>query len=97
MGRNPNALQWNGRPGHYEVYYLTLTDPLTGVGVWIRYTMVAPLQTEAAATAALWFLAMDPRPGSRWSTLARKATVPIDRLDARSGSVRAEGRRGDAH
>ena len=30
-------------PGHYEVYYLTLTDPRSGVGVWIRYTMTAPL------------------------------------------------------
>ena len=60
----PNALQWNGEPGHYEVYYVTLTDPVTGVGVWIRYTMVAPLAgVGEPATCALWFLAMDPRPG----------------------------------
>jgi hypothetical protein len=77
-----NALQWDGREGHYEVYYLTLTDPATGVGVWIRYTMVAPLtSTGAPATAALWLLAMDPRPG-RTPTVGRKATFPIERLQS---------------
>ena len=35
----PNALRWDGRAGHYEVYYLTLTDGASGVGMWIRYTM----------------------------------------------------------
>jgi hypothetical protein len=38
----PNALQWDGGPGHYEVWYLTLTDPATRTGLWIRYTMLAP-------------------------------------------------------
>ena len=38
-----NAMQWDGEPGHYEVWYVTFTDPATGVGFWIRYTMVAPL------------------------------------------------------
>ena len=66
-----NAFRWNGRPGHYEVYYLTITDPGTGVGIWIRYTMVAPIAPagddagQSEATCALWFLAMDPRPGAR--------------------------------
>ena len=77
-----NALQWDGAPGHYEVYYLTLTDPATGVGVWIRYTMLAPLaNVDGPASAALWFLAMDPRPGAS-PTLARKQTFPIARLHA---------------
>jgi hypothetical protein len=83
MLARPNALQWDGQDGHYEVYYLTLTDPVSGVGVWIRYTMVAPLvSTGEPATAALWLLAMDPRPG-RPPTLGRKATFPIDRLRSR--------------
>jgi hypothetical protein len=78
----PNALQWDGGPGHYEVYYLTLTDPITGVGLWIRYTMMAPLARSAVQpTAALWFLAMDPREG-RTPTFGRKATLPIDQLRA---------------
>ena len=71
-----------GRPsGHYEVYYLTVTDPRTGVGLWIRYTMVAPdPQTGEPPTCSLWFLAMDPRPGAQAPTVARKATYGIDRL-----------------
>jgi len=30
--RRWNDLQWDGGTGHYEVYYVTLTDPGTGVG-----------------------------------------------------------------
>ena len=76
----PNAMRWKGRPGHYEVYYLTLTDRATGVGVWIRYTMLAPRPgVDGAASAALWFSAMDPRPGGV-SRLGRKATFPVERM-----------------
>jgi hypothetical protein len=75
-----NVLRWNGEPGHYEVYYVTLTDPGTGVGVWLRYTMVAPLPGEEA-TCALWFLAMDPRDG-RSPTFGRKATFPVAAMHA---------------
>jgi hypothetical protein len=84
MLRRPNTLQWDGGPGHYEVYYVTLTDPATGVGLWIRYTMVAPLaKTGESATCSLWFLAMDPRPG-REPTLGRKVSLPISELSASS-------------
>lgn len=74
----PNALRWNGRPGHYEVYYLTLTDGASGVGVWIRYTMTAP------GEAALWFVAGDPTRG----VIARKAVRPLDQLLAGPGELR---------
>lgn len=70
----PNALRWNGRPGHYEVYYVTLTDPATGVGVWVRYTLEAPLAGDPSC--ALWFAAMDPASG----VIARKQTLPIAEL-----------------
>jgi hypothetical protein len=84
MLATPNALQWDGGPGHYEVYYLTLTDPRTGVGVWIRYTMLAPLeQAQAEATCALWFLAMDPREGEA-PRFGRKLTLPIGQLRAQT-------------
>src|SRR5580693_5741055 len=82
MATIPNALRWTGNPGHYEVYYVTLTDPATGIGVWIRYTMLAPLASAAEdASCSLWFLAMDPR-GGRPPTFGRKATFPIADLDS---------------
>jgi hypothetical protein len=74
---DPNALQWDGEPGHYEVYYLSATDRGTGCGLWIRYTMVAPLDGEA--TCSLWFMAMDPRDGG---LVGRKHTRPADDLAA---------------
>ena len=73
-----NALRWDGAPGHYEVYYLSATDPGRGLGLWIRYTMLAPL--DGPAECALWFMAM-ARDGSR---LARKATRPIEELTAQA-------------
>jgi hypothetical protein len=82
MMSEPNAFRWDGEPGHYEVYYLTVTDPATGVGVWVRYTMVAPVHGAGeSATCSLWFLAMDPRPG-RPPTFGRKASFPVHTLSA---------------
>jgi hypothetical protein len=70
-----NAMQWDGSPGHYEVWYLTLTDAGSGVGVWIRLTMLAP--ADGGPTCSLWFLAMDPADGT---VIGRKATYPIAEL-----------------
>src|SRR2546423_8935624 len=80
---NANALQWDRSPGHYEVYYLSATDPLSRVGLWIRYTMVAPL--EGDATCSLWLMAMDPTGAAN---LGRKASFPIERLDASADPFR---------
>jgi hypothetical protein len=74
--RDHNALRWDGGPGHYEVWYLSATDRASGLGLWIRYTMRAPTD-GAPAECALWFLAMD-----RARRVARKATFPVDQLQA---------------
>jgi hypothetical protein len=79
MPASANALRWTGRPGHYEVYYVTLTDPSTGVGLWIRYTMVAPKPGGDPASCSLWFLAMDPRTGAA-RPQGRKQSFGIDQL-----------------
>jgi len=94
MVSSPNALRWNGRAGHYEVYYLTLTDPRTGLGVWIRYTMVAPTRgSTQPGGCSLWFLTMDPRSGAK-PVLGRKATYPLESM--RAGAAPFELRINDA-
>jgi len=77
----PNRLQWGGGPGHYEVYYLTFTERSTSIGVWIRYTLLAPHQGEPEA--ALWFLAMDPGADGR-GVFGRKVAFPISELEHRA-------------
>lgn len=69
-----NAQRWSGAPGFYEVWYISLTDPASGTGVWIRYTMLAP--RTGAATCSLWLLAMEPD----GPPTARKADWPIAEL-----------------
>src|SRR4051794_21340536 len=69
---DPNAPRWDGGAGFYEVWYLTLTDRASGVGAWIRYTMLAPLHGEP--TCALWALVMDPAAGA---PAGGKDTYPI--------------------
>jgi hypothetical protein len=89
MSDRRNDFQWDGKPGHYEVYYLTFTDPATGVGLWIRYTMVAPLpQTGDPATCSLWLCAMDPADPSRNGGV--KSSLPVGLLSARREPFRLE-------
>jgi hypothetical protein len=86
-----NAMRWTRDPGFYEVWYLTLTDRASGVGLWIRYTLLAPrLTTGEPATCSLWFLAMQPG----HPPLGRKADHPIEALRAESNPF--ELRVGDA-
>ena len=81
--RRWNDLQWHGQPGHYEVYYLTFTDPATGVGFWIRYTMVAPLpETGEEADLLALALAMDPADPAR--ERGREGQLPGRRADGRA-------------
>lgn len=87
MPKRWNALQWEGQPGHYEVYYLTFTDPGTGIGAWIRYTMVAPLEQLAAEpSCALWFLAMDP--SNPQGNVGEKASFAISELSSSADPFR---------
>lgn len=83
-----NELRWNGSAGHYEVHYLTTTDPQTGVGLWIRQTMLAP--TAGEATCSIWFIATFPD----GPAVARKQTLPIAALHTEADPFRL--RTGDA-
>lgn len=74
---NRNPMAWTGRPGHYEVWYVTLTDPASGIGAWVRLTLLAPLR--GPATCSLWLLAMDP---AHDEVIGRRASFPIKQLAA---------------
>ena len=57
MSEEDNRPHWDGRPGHYEVWFLTLVDPLTGTGYWIRSSLLAPDRGEPSA--GVWFARFD--------------------------------------
>jgi hypothetical protein len=77
--RHHNALRWDGGPGHYEVWYLSATDRGSGLGLWIRYTLRAPVAGGGDGECALWLMAMDAEGSTR---VARKATFPLAELHA---------------
>jgi hypothetical protein len=79
-----NDLRWSGGPGHYEVWYVTATDPASGLGLWLRFTLRAAL--GGGGECALWCLVMD-RAGTRF---ARHAAFGLDRLQAATDPFRLQ-------
>lgn len=44
VGRSPLwQPRWRGQRGRLEVWYTTLTDPRTGLGLWLHHELVAPV------------------------------------------------------
>jgi hypothetical protein len=43
-----NDSRWRGQPGRLEVWYTTLTDPVTGTGFWLHTELVAPTGGQPA-------------------------------------------------
>jgi hypothetical protein len=88
-----NARRCQGRRGTYEAWFVTVNDPASRRGFWIRYTTFVP----AAATyvqehAALWAFAFDhDNPGLNWGA---KQMFPLGALQ--SGSRPFNLRLGDA-
>jgi hypothetical protein len=89
MAMNGNDMRWKpGKRGHYEGYYIAFNDPESFRGYWIRYSMVAPTDTDRQPFAQVWFMrtnrAAEPR------NRALRTTFPIDSLRTTTGPFTLE-------
>ena len=76
-----NHRRWDGSArGHYEVWYLTLNDPRSRDGYWIRYTLEAPLAGVGEPYAQIWFARFSASDPARTFGINRK--LPIASLTA---------------
>jgi hypothetical protein len=76
---NGNRMRWSpGKRGHYEGYYVAFSDPVSGRGYWIRYSMVAPSDSAAEPFAQVWFMRTDRHHKPR--NIALRQTFPIQQL-----------------
>jgi hypothetical protein len=76
-----NARRCKDRRGTYEAWYVTVNDPSSRRGFWIRYTTLLPaVASGVEAHAALWAFAFDyDDPDLNWGA---KQTFPLGALQS---------------
>lgn len=82
--------RWRGQAGRLEVWYTTLTDPATGVGVWVHHELVAPTD-GGAPWAHGWITVFEPGSTPRVERFGPGEWSAPDRGFA-CGAVRYDGR-----
>jgi len=99
--RSAVAPRWRGAPGRLEVWYATLSDPVTRAGLWVHCETVAPTNGGApyAHGWVTWFPADGHRApnGSAPSPSARGRHLLVDAAGVRAGAEGLTGRRGRWH
>lgn len=88
MSEIDNLPAWTGKPGAYEVWFLTSTDPASGQGFWLRSTLTAP--TDGEPYAEVWFARFDRSELARTFGIHRRyafdaVELSTGRLDVRIG------------
>ncbi len=78
-----NAIRSRSRSGTYEAWYLSVADPATRQGYWIRYTSFNPARgVQDEAHAALWAFRFDHEdPAANWGA---KESFRLDSLQVKS-------------
>ncbi|MBO0864994.1 MAG: hypothetical protein J2P16_07990, partial [Mycobacterium sp.] len=99
--RSAAVPRWGGRGGRLEVWYATLSDPVTRAGLWVHYETVAPTQGGSAYGHgwATWFPAdgppcterfgpqpVQPAAGADWFRIA-DTHIAFEELAGRAGST----------
>jgi len=98
--RSAAAPRWQGQRGRLEVWYATLSDPVTRAGLWLHHETVAPTTGSPYGHGwATWFPAdgppyterfgpepVAPAAGPAWFDAAG-ARAAFDELSGRAGSL----------
>ncbi len=98
--RSAAAPRWRGRAGRLEVWYATLSDPVTRAGLWIHYETVAPTHGSPYGHGwATWCPAdgppcterfgpqpVDPAARADWLRVG-DARIALEELAGRAGSL----------
>ena len=95
--RSAASPRWRGKTGRMEVWYATLSDPLTRAGLWIHCETVAPLHDRAAYAHgwATWFPPDGPPRTERFGpepTQPASGAAWFDAAGVQMGQERLTGR-----
>jgi hypothetical protein len=90
VSEQDNEPAWTGSPGTYEVWFLTCSDPASGVGYWIRSTLHAP--DAGPPGGMVWFARFDRGDPAGTFGLHRRyaldaVTIAPDGFDVRIGDA----------
>jgi hypothetical protein len=91
---------WRGQPGRLEVWYATMSDPVTRAGLWLHHETVAPVSGSPYGHGwATWFPAggapcterfgpepVDPATGPAWFSAA-SARAAFEELSGHAGTL----------
>lgn len=98
--RTAAAPRWRGQAGRLEVWYATLSDPVTRAGLWVHYETVAPTSGAAYGHGwVTWFPAdgpprterfgpepVEPADGPVWFRAA-DTRIALEELAGQAGSL----------
>jgi hypothetical protein len=96
--RSAAAPRWRGKTGRLEVWYATLSDPLTRAGLWIHCETVAPTHHGAAYAHGwlTWFPADGPPRTERFGPEPAQPATGTAWFDGAGGRVERERLTGKA-